>query len=476
MKKDPLHFLNVIRVDPKKTPANERRREFKEIYGQYDDQQVKSQAARCISCGNPYCEWKCPLHNYIPNWLELISQGNLNEAAELAHKTNTLPEVCGRVCPQDRLCEGSCTLNDDFGAVTIGSIEKYIADMALEQGWRPDLSGVTASGKKVAIVGAGPAGLGCADILVRNGVDVTVYDQYPEIGGLLTFGIPPFKLEKTVMRKRRKVFEDMGIRFKLNTTVGSDISINDLVDGHDAVFLGLGAYKPLEGGFEGENLNHVYKALDYLISNINKVENYGMDHAEIDLKGLNVIVLGGGDTAMDCNRTAIRQGAKSVQCIYRRDRDNMPGSKKEVENAMEEGVEFIFNSQPMEVVGENGAVKAIRIVETQMGEADENGRRSAQLIEGTDRLIEADVVIIAFGFKPLSYDWLDAYELNYDDQQRIKVGEKNNQEQPLGEFQTKYQKIFAGGDIVRGADLVVTAIDDGRKAAHSMLAYMEADQ
>ncbi|MBT5484832.1 MAG: FAD-dependent oxidoreductase, partial [Gammaproteobacteria bacterium] len=325
--KDTFSFLTEDREDPRKKPLEIRKTEFVEIYNQFEKEDARDQSERCLECGNPYCEWKCPVHNYIPNWLKLAQEDNILEAVELCHQTNTLPEVCGRICPQDRLCEGACTLNEGFGAVTIGNVEKYIVDKAFEMGWRPDMSEVVATDKKVAIIGAGPAGLGCADILVRAGVKPVVFDKYPEIGGLLTFGIPMFKLEKSVMHLRREIFEDMGIEFRLNTEVGKDISFQELVDEFDSVFLGMGTYTYMKGGFPGEDMSGVVEALPYLVGNTNHHMNYKSDLADyISMEDKNVIVLGGGDTAMDCVRTAIRQGAKSVSCVYRRDKNNMPGS------------------------------------------------------------------------------------------------------------------------------------------------------
>nr|MDJ0878496.1 FAD-dependent oxidoreductase [Halieaceae bacterium] len=304
-----FQFIDVGRRDPDKKSMQARKTEYVEIYEEYTDNQVASQAHRCLECGNPYCEWKCPVHNFIPNWLKLIAEGNLFEAAELSHQTNTLPEVCGRICPQDRLCEGACTLEDGFGAVTIGSTEKYITDTALAMGWRPDLSDVEPTDKKVAIIGAGPAGLGCADILVRAGVKPVLFDRYPEIGGLLTFGIPEFKLEKSVMTRRREIFEGMGMEFRLNTEVGRDVMPAELMEEYDAVFLGMGTYKYMKGNFPGEEMAGVYEALPYLVGNVN--QNMGFeqpDDAFVNLAGKRVVVLGGGDTAMDCVRTAVRQG------------------------------------------------------------------------------------------------------------------------------------------------------------------------
>ena len=362
---NPFQFLDVERQDPDKRSMESRTEQFVEIYDPFNEQTVAEQSHRCLECGNPYCEWKCPVHNLIPNWLKLLSEGRLFEAAELSHQTNTLPEVCGRVCPQDRLCEGACTLHDGFGAVTIGNAEKYITDTALAMGWRPDLSSVIPTGKRVAIVGAGPAGLGCADILARNGVTPVVFDRYPEIGGLLTFGIPQFKLEKQVMERRREVFEGMGIEFRLNTEIGVDIDAQDLLEDFDAVFLGMGTYKAMQGGFAGEDLPGVHKALDYLIGNVNEKMGYAQPPENfIDLKGKTVVVLGGGDTAMDCVRTAVRQQAEQVFCVYRRDEENMPGSRREVQNAREEGVKFLFNRQPISVIDYFGETGGVKVVET----------------------------------------------------------------------------------------------------------------
>jgi glutamate synthase (NADPH/NADH) small chain len=401
--------------------------------------------------------------------LKLISEGNLMEAVELSHQTNSLPEVCGRVCPQDRLCEGACTLNDGFGAVTIGATEKYITDTALAMGWRPDMSKVVWTDKKVAVIGAGPAGIGCADVLVRSGVKPVVFDRYEEIGGLLTFGIPEFKLEKPVMAKRREVFEGMGVEFRLGVEVGKDITIDELLADYDAVFMGMGTYTYMKGGFPGEDLDGVHEALPFLVANANRNLGFEKDPADfIDMKGKRVVVLGGGDTAMDCNRTSIRQQAGSVVCAYRRDEENMPGSRKEVANAKEEGVQFLFNRQPIEVVGEDGKVTGVKVVETKLGEADNNGRRRPEPIPGSEEILPADAVIVAFGFRPSPADWFEPKNVATDDSGRVQAVEE--QEFP---FQTSNEKIFAGGDMVRGSDLVVTAIWEGREAAKGILDYLD---
>ena len=462
-----FQFLDLPRQDPTKTPALERAKEFKEIYGQFQADQAASQAERCLECGNPYCEWKCPVHNYIPNWLKLVSEGKLFEAAEMSHQTNSLPEICGRICPQDRLCEGACTLNDGFGAVTIGSVEKYITDEALAQGWRPDMTHVEWTDKKVAIVGAGPAGLACADILVRNGVKAIVYDKYEEIGGLLTFGIPPFKLEKDVIKTRRSILEEMGVEFVLGTTIGDDIPFQTLVDDYDAVFLGMGTYTYMKGGFPGEDLDGVFEALPFLISNINRLMGFEKNKQDfIDMNGEKVVVLGGGDTAMDCVRTSIRQGADQVTCAYRRDEANMPGSMREVQNAKEEGVEFMWNRQPIEIVGESGKVTGVKVVTTALGEADERGRRRPEPVPGSEEVIPADRVVVAFGFRPSPAAWLSDFGVDVNSWGGI-VADASEYA-----FQTTNDKVFAGGDMVRGSDLVVTAVFEGREAADGILNYL----
>ena len=467
--KNDFQFLEVERQGPGKIEANIRKKEFAEIYEPFKAEDASDQAHRCLECGNPYCEWKCPVHNYIPNWLKLVSEGNIIEAAELSHQTNSLPEVCGRVCPQDRLCEGACTLNDEFGAVTIGSVEKHITDTAFAMGWRPDMSKAPVTDKKVAVIGAGPAGLAAADILVRNGVKPVVFDRHPEIGGLLTFGIPEFKLDKDVMVRRRKIFTEMGVEFRLNTDIGKDIQMQELIEQYDAVFLGMGTYTYMKGGFPGEDLDGVYDALPFLISNVNRCLGFEKDASDyIGVEGKNVVVLGGGDTAMDCNRTSIRQGAKNVYCAYRRDEANMPGSKREVENAREEGVQFMFNRQPVEVVGEAGKVTGIKVVTTQMGDPDENGRRRPEVIEGSEEVIPADAVLVAFGFRPSPAPWFADFGIELEQDGRIKTSEEERYA-----FQTSNEKVFAGGDMVRGSDLVVTAIDEGRKAAEGILDYLK---
>jgi glutamate synthase (NADPH/NADH) small chain len=465
-----LQFLEVPRSDPQKLPVNVRTAGYSEIYASFSAEGAGQQAGRCLACGNPFCEWKCPVHNYIPNWLKLIQQGKLFEAAELSHKTNSLPEVCGRICPQDRLCEGACTLNDGLGAVTIGSIEKYITDEAVKLGWKPDMSHVRDTGKRVAIVGAGPAGLGCADVLARNGVKPVVFDRYSRIGGLLTFGIPPFKLEKEIVEKRRQLMEGMGVEFRLGIEIGRDITLDELAQQFDAVFLGMGTYQYVKGGFPGEDLPGVHEALPFLISNINHELGLPNPGGWVSLAGRRVVVLGGGDTGMDCNRTAIRQGASSVTCTYRRDEDNMPGSRRDYKNSKEEGVEFLFNRQPIEIVGAEH-VEGVKVVQTRLGAPGPRGRRVPETIPGSEEIIPADAVIVAFGFLPSPPDWLAAHDVKLHPNGRVRVSAARDTP-----FQTTNPKIFAGGDMVRGSDLVVTAVFEGREAARGILGYIGVNQ
>ncbi len=465
---DVFKFLNLPRDPGQKFEAAFRRSKFIEIYAPLQKSDAAEQAGRCLSCGNPYCEWECPVHNYIPNWLKLVEEGRLFEAAELSHKTNSLPEICGRVCPQDRLCEGACTLNQGgFGAVTIGSVEKYITDEAYKQGWRPDMSQVIKTDKRVAIIGAGPAGLAAADMLVRNGVAPVVYDRYEEIGGLLTFGIPEFKLEKDIVRRRRTILEDMGVEFRLNTEIGTDIAFESLLADYDAVFMGMGAYQYMKGGFPGENLPGVIEALPFLVNNIrHRMATLPEGESHLSMEGKRVVVLGGGDTAMDCNRTSIRQGAAKVICAYRRDEANMPGSKREVANAKEEGVEFLWNRQPVEIVRLNGKL-GVKLVTTQLAEPDAKGRRAPVTVPGSEEIIECDHVIVAFGFQVQPEPWFEGNGIQTDERGRTLAREKQT-----FKHQTSNPKVFAGGDQVRGADLVVRAVFEGRQAAEGMLAYM----
>ncbi|PNS08526.1 FAD-dependent oxidoreductase [Solilutibacter silvestris] len=481
-KKLPFQFLDAPRQMPDKQPLQLRLQgDWSELYGQFNSPSVKQQAGRCLDCGNPYCQNACPVHNHIPRWLRLVEEGRIIEAVELCHETNPLPEICGRVCPQDRLCEGACTLEDGFGAVTIGSVEKYIVEAALAQGWRPDLSRVQDTGKRVAIIGAGPAGLACADRLVRQGIAATVFDRYEQIGGLLQFGIPTFKLEKSVVAQRRELLEGMGVRFKLGVEVGRDITLETLLEEFDAVFLGLGAYRYTDGGLTGQDLRGVMPALPFLVQNGRRVADdtashpiagweYGLELP--DLAGKRVVVLGGGDTGMDCVRSAVRLGAASVTCVYRRDEASMPGSAREVANAREEQVEFLFNRQPLAIEANgDGVVAAVRVVTTELGAADARGRRAAVNVAGSETTIAADVVIIAFGFAPELPEWLAEAGVQAQSNGRLVVAGAERRE-----WQTSHPRLFAGGDCVRGPDLVVTAVQEGRDAAASIAAMLAGTQ
>ena len=470
MSKKGLEFLEIPRRSPPKLAANERRIHFKEIYRKTDATSISEQSSRCLDCGNPYCEWKCPVHNYIPNWLTLVQEGKIFEAANLCHQTNSLPEICGRICPQDRLCEGACTINDDFGAVTIGSVEKYITDTAIAQGWLPDLSNIKQTKHKVAIIGAGPAGLACADFLTRNGISVDVYDKYDEIGGLMYYGIPEFKLEKRILHNRKKILDHQKINFYLNTTVGRDIKFKTLVDDYSAVFVSTGAYKPLSGSIKGMGHRSVTQALPYLVASTKRVVGKKLNLEEkAILKTTNerVVVLGGGDTAMDCVRSALRLKAKTVTCLYRRDEKSMPGSAREVRNAREEGTHFVWNKQPQELVANHdGEVRHIKAIATRLKQGQSRGREEFELDHSQPLDIATSKVIIAFGFKPIAHNWLV--------EENIALNPSNNRtivgtNMP---YQTSNEKVFAGGDMVRGADLVVTAVFDGREAAKSIANYL----
>ncbi|MCB1854868.1 MAG: glutamate synthase subunit beta [Pseudomonadales bacterium] len=463
-----FQFVELAREDPGKLALERRTTQFAEIYTGYDADTASAQAGRCLDCGSPYCEWKCPVHNHIPYWLRLVREGRLLEAAALSHQTNSLPEICGRICPQDRLCEGACTLEDGFGAVSIGAVERYITDTAFAMGWVPPVADEPRVQGRVAIVGAGPAGLGCADVLARNGVKAVVFDRHPEIGGLLSFGIPEFKLETRVVQQRRAVLEAMGVTFRLNTTIGVDLSFEQLRNDFDAIFLGLGTDKGITGDLPGGHLPGVHMALPYLIGNAYRVLGYPGGEGYADMAGQRVLVLGGGDTAMDCNRTALRQGASSVTCVYRRDAGNIPGSRRELTNAQEEGVQFLWNTQPLEIVGEGGQVTGLRVVATEAGPVDADGRRRPVPVAGSERVIPADHIILAFGFDTEPPAWLPAGEVNFTADGRLQtVGATGR-----FAFQTDSPGVFGGGDMVRGSSLVVHAVQQGRSAAAGIMAFL----
>ncbi|MEP6485389.1 MAG: FAD-dependent oxidoreductase [Rudaea sp.] len=454
-------FLKFHRALPREVPVQIRVLGYQEIYGDYAEGDAGDQAARCIDCGNPYCSWGCPLHNRIPQWLKLVQDGRIEDAATLMHETNPLPEICGRICPQDRLCEGDCTLETGFDAVTIGAIERWATDEALRRGWRPSVS-AEPTGKRVAIVGAGPAGLSVADRMARAGVFAEVFDRYEEIGGLLTYGIPPFKLDKSIVRIRRNVLEEMGVKFRLNTDVGRDVAFSTLLQEYDAVFVGTGAYTAVDAKLPGQEFGGVFSALPFLIANAKRI----LGGATVDvpnLIGKRVVVLGGGDTAMDCVRTAVRMDAERVSCIYRRDEENMPGSRREVKNSRDEGVEFLFNRQPLEILSDGNGVTGVRVVQTRLI-ADARGRARPEIVDGSEEIVAADAVILSFGFMPSPPRWCDEFGIARDATGKLVVGATGTL--PL---QTSHPKVFAGGDAIRGADLVVRAVYDGREASKSIL-------
>jgi glutamate synthase (NADPH/NADH) small chain len=452
-------FINTERIDPNKRLVVERVRDFGEIYEMFNTHSASTQSERCIQCGDPFCLNKCPLQNYIPQWLKAVSEKDLEFAFRLSNEPSPFPEVMGRVCPHDKLCEGDCTLNDGHGAITIGSVETFITEEGFKQGLKPDFPGITTD-KKVAIIGSGPAGLSAATYLLRSGIAVTMYERSDRAGGLLTYGIPNFKLDKKIVERRVHLLQEAGMELILNCSVGDDISFDEIADTHDAIFVGIGATQAKSAGLSGESAPNVYAAMEYLTAIQRK--NFGLEYKkEFDFKDLNVVVIGGGDTAMDCLRTAKREGAKSVTCLYRRDAQNMPGSRKEYKNAMEEGVDFTFFASPQEmIVGENGNVVAIEVVKTVLGAKDESGRQRMEELKGSEFQVTADVVIMALGFDAQNPSFLAANGIETNDWGEILI-DKNHQTSTSG--------VYAGGDCFRGADLVVTAAFDGREAARSIV-------
>jgi len=452
-------FLTTDRLEPAKRLVVERTKDFGEIYEVFDRDDAKSQSERCIQCGDPFCLSKCPLHNYIPQWLKSIAEKDLDFAFKLSNEPSPFPEVMGRVCPHDRLCEGDCTLNDGHGAITIGSIETHITETGFKAGLKPQFPGVTTD-KKVAIIGSGPAGLSAATYLLRSGIAVTMYETADRAGGLLTYGIPNFKLDKKIVERRISLLEEAGLKLVLNTTVGKDITFEEVADAHDAIFIGVGATKGKSAGIVGENAPNVYPAMEYLTSIQRKNFKISYDK-KYDFKDMNVVVIGGGDTAMDCLRTAKREGARSVTCLYRRDEKNMPGSRKEYKNAMEEGVDFVFLAAPKEIVlDENGNAIAVEATKTQLGAKDESGRQKMEEIKGSEFRVNADIVIMSLGFDPVVPSFLAENGIETNGWGGIIINEET--------YETSTAGIYAGGDCFRGADLVVTAALDGREAARSI--------
>ncbi|WP_412507653.1 NAD(P)-dependent oxidoreductase [Roseovarius sp. SYSU LYC5161] len=462
-----LNFVTVQRDMPDKREADLRNKDFHEIYAEFADEKAKEQASRCSQCGVPYCQTHCPLHNNIPDWLRLTAEGRLQEAYELSQATNTFPEICGRICPQDRLCEGNCVIEQSsHGTVTIGAVEKYITDTAWEKGWVAPLTPARDRPESVGIIGAGPGGLSAADVLRRAGVQVTVYDRYDRGGGLMTYGIPGFKLEKDVVMRRNKQLEEGGVEFVLNCDVGHDITFDEIRAKHDAVLIATGVYKSRDLPGPGAGAQGIVRAIDFLTASNRK--SFGddvpeFDSGELSAEGKRVVVVGGGDTAMDCVRTAVRQGATSVTCLYRRDRDNMPGSQREVANAEEEGVTFQWLSAPKGFAGD--PVSSVRVQQMRLGAPDATGRQSPEPIEDAEHEEPADMVIKALGFEAEDLPTLW-------NQKDLEVTRWGTVKAEFTTGQTAMEGVFAVGDIVRGASLVVWAIRDGRDSAAAILDYL----
>jgi len=473
MAKQPmLRFVSVSKEMPDKRPPNLRTEDFGEIYREYATEKAAEQAGRCSQCGVPYCQSHCPLHNNIPDWLKLTAEGRLREAYELSQATNTFPEICGRICPQDRLCEGNCVIEQSgHGTVTIGAVEKYITDTAWEEGWVQAIVPAADRPESVAIIGSGPGGLAAADVLRRAGVQVTVYDRYDRAGGLMTYGIPGFKLEKPVVMRRIEQLEKAGVEFVLNCNVGEDISFDAIRGKHDAVLIATGVYKARDLNAPNAAAPGVLPALDFLTASNRK--SFGdevpeFDDGTLDAKGKRVVVIGGGDTAMDCVRTAVRQGATSVKCLYRRDRENMPGSRRETANAEEEGVEFVWLTAPLGFLTDDaGDLSGVRVQKMRLGKPDASGRRAPEVIEGADYTEDADMAIMALGFEPEDLPALF-------DQPELTVTRWGTIKAKFNTHETEMPGVWAVGDIVRGASLVVWAIRDGREAADSILTYLSA--
>ncbi|WP_299007986.1 NAD(P)-dependent oxidoreductase [uncultured Caulobacter sp.] len=466
-----LKFITVPRKTPEKRAAAERSGDFHEIYADFIDAKAAEQASRCSQCGVPFCQTHCPLHNNIPDWLRMTAEGRLEEAYALSQATNSMPEVCGRICPQDRLCEGNCVIEQSgHGTVTIGSVERYLTDKAWENGWVKPLAAGEARGQSVGVIGAGPAGLAAAEKLREAGYDVTVYDRHDRAGGLLIYGIPGFKLEKDVVERRTQRLADGGVVFKLGFEVGKDATLEELRAQHDAVLIAVGVYAARDLTVPGAGSKGVVPALDYLITSNrlslgDSVPAY--DSGELNAEGKDVVVVGGGDTAMDCVRTAIRQGAASVTCLYRRDKANMPGSMREVANAEEEGVTFEWLAAPRALSGEAEAVTGVRAIRMRLGAPDASGRQSPEEIPGGDFDRPAQLVVKALGFEPENLPELwSAPDLKVTRWGTVKADVRNQM--------TNLDGVFAAGDIVRGASLVVWAIKDGRDAADAIHRYLQA--
>ncbi len=464
-----LKFVNLTQETPVKRSTSSRKSDFNEIYNEFITDKAKEQSSRCSQCGVPFCQIHCPLSNNIPDWLKLTAEGRLKEAYEISQSTNNMPEVCGRICPQDRLCEGNCVIEQSgHGTVTIGSVEKYINDTAWEKGWVKPIKLKKELKQSVGIIGAGPAGMACAEELRKIGYQVTIYDRYDRPGGLLIYGIPNFKLEKFVVERRTNLLKESGIKFVQNFEVGKDKTLYELKENHDAILIATGVYKAREIDIPGHNLKNIFPAMEFLTASNrkglgDKVKLF--DDGTLDARGKDVIVIGGGDTAMDCVRTSVRQKANSVKCLYRRDRENMPGSAREVGNAIEEGVEFVWLSSPKRFIGDT-KVEAVEINKMKLGEPDSSGRRRPEIEVGSEYKLKADLVIKSLGFDPENLPKLfNAEELGISQWGTIKIDLKS--------MQTNLEGVFAAGDIVRGASLVVWAIKDGRDAAAQIEKYLQ---
>ncbi len=459
-----LKFVNIGQQNPPKRNTDNRKDDFNEIYKEFIHGKAQEQSSRCSQCGVPFCQVHCPLSNNIPDWLKLTAEGRLEEAYNLAQSTNNMPEVCGRICPQDRLCEGNCVIEQSgHGTVTIGSVEKFITDNAWANGWVKPIKIEKELNQSIGIIGSGPAGLACAEQLRKKGYKITVYDRYDRAGGLLIYGIPNFKLEKEVVERRIKLLKDGGINFKLNFEVGKDATLDELKKEHDAILIATGVYKPREIDIKGSDLGNIFPAMEFLTTSNkkglgDKVENF--ENGTLNAKDKNVVVIGGGDTAMDCVRTAVRQKAKSVKCLYRRDKENMPGSAREVANAEEEGVEFVWLSGPKEFIG-NNKVEKVLVNKMKLGDPDDGGRRKPIIDEGSEYEIETDIVIKSLGFDPEDLPKLF-------DEKNLQVSKWGTIKIDFDTMETNLKGVFAAGDIVRGASLVVWAIKDGRDVAESI--------
>ena len=465
-----LQFVKTEKQMPEKRTAAERAKDFDEIYADFSKAKAEEQASRCSQCGVPFCQVNCPLHNNIPDWLMLTAENRMQEAYEVSAATNNMPEICGRICPQDRLCEGNCVIEKGFESVTIGAVEKHITETAFENGWVKPAAPAIEREQSVGVIGAGPAGMAAADMLRRRGYQVTIYDRYDRAGGLLIYGIPGFKLEKDIIERRARLLADGGITFKLNCNIGTDISFAEIREQHDAVLIATGVYKARDIDLPGAELDGVVPALSYLTASNRKSlgdEVAEFDNGMLDAKGKNIVVIGGGDTAMDCVRTAIRQEANSVTCLYRRNKANMPGSQREVANAEEEGVDFQWLSAPQEFTG-SGKVDAVLAQRIHLGQPDETGRQVPQIIEDSTYELKADLVIKALGFDPEDLPTMF-------NEPALRVSKWGTVAIDWKSMMTDLPGVFAAGDIVRGASLVVWGVRDGRDAAERIDAYIQAE-